>query len=146
MLVLKELKQRTFWATQANRKWRKDRLPLLARDSKWRACSQAMWNSWLVVRPKLPREQPLIIIHIQIIYSFLIFLNLSTNYWMRLRPKTHENCIILHSYKSQIQYVIIIHFIIVHTLKHPVKLRSSFSCSFVFSSANAGFKGMFNLT
>ena len=95
MLVLKELKQRTFWATQANRKGRKDRLPPLARESKWRACSQAMWNSWLVVRPKLPREQPLIIIHIQIIYSFLIFLNLSTNYWMRLRPKTHENCIIL---------------------------------------------------
>ena len=91
MLVWKELKQRTFWATQAKRKWRKDRLPLLARDSKWRACSQAMWNSWLVVRPKLPREQPLIIIHIQIIYSFLIFLNLSTNYWMRLRPKTHEH-------------------------------------------------------
>ena len=95
MFVWKELKQRTFWATQANRKWRKDRLPPLPRDSKWRACSQAMWNSWLVVRPKLPREQPLIIFHIQNIDSFLIFLYLSTNYLMRLRPKTHENCIIL---------------------------------------------------
>ena len=65
MLVWKELKQRPFWATQVNRKWRKDRLPPLSRDSKWRACSQAMRNSWLVVGAKLPREQPLIIIHIQ---------------------------------------------------------------------------------
>ena len=43
----------------------------------------------------LPREQPLIIIHIRNIYQFVIGLNPSTNYWMRLRPKTHENCIIL---------------------------------------------------
>ena len=68
-------------------------------------CSLVTRNEELARRPcgtadlwwdqNYPENNRLLLFTFKLSIHFWFFLNLSTNYWMRLRPKTHENCIIL---------------------------------------------------